>query len=75
MFFKDLRALSDRYAAAETGFSWHEQHDDTIAIGAPPHEEDDFRWEGVFWIWERRFMENTGGPVQRWNIRREWSPG
>ena len=35
---------------------------------------DDYRWEGVFWIWERRFMENTGGPGQKWNVRREYSP-
>jgi len=68
-----VRALADRYAARETGFSWQEQHDDTVAIGAPPHVELDFRWEGVFWIWQRRFMSNTGGPNQRYNVRREWS--
>jgi len=58
----DLRKLADRYPARETGFTWHEASD---AL--------DFRWEGVFWTWQRRFMENTGGPNQRWNIRREWS--
>jgi len=33
---------------------------------------DDYRWEGVFWMWERRFIGNTGGPCQKWNMRREW---
>lgn len=68
-----LLALSDRYPARETGFTWHENHDDTIAIGDVPDPKLDYRWEGVFWIWERRFMENTGGPNQKWNVRREWS--
>ncbi len=68
-----VRDISNRYPARETGFSWHENHDDTISIGQGPSKDDDFRWEGVFWIWERRFMENTGGPCQKWNVRREWS--
>jgi len=68
-----LRSVADRFIASETGFSWHEHHDDTIAIGDKPLPELDYRWEGVFWIWQRRFMENTGGPNQRWNVRREWS--
>jgi hypothetical protein len=68
-----LRSISRAYHANQTGFTWHEHQDDTIAIGAPPNEADDRRWEGVFWIWERRFMENTGGPGQKWNVRREWS--
>ncbi len=67
-----LRAVSDRFPAKETGFSWHEHYDDTIAIGHGPWTQEDWRWEGVFWIWERRFMENTGGPCQKWNVRREW---
>jgi hypothetical protein len=71
--FKDLRAISDSYPARETGFSWHEERDDTISIGHGPNADDDFRWEGVFWTWERRFMENTGGPNQKWNVRREYS--
>ncbi|MBN1492392.1 MAG: hypothetical protein JXA69_20940 [Phycisphaerae bacterium] len=70
---KTLRAMCDAYPARETGFTWHEQHDDTISIGDAPDPALDFRWEGVFWIWERRFMENTGGPNQKWNVRREWS--
>ena len=28
-----MRAVSDTYPARETGFSWHENHDDTISIG------------------------------------------
>jgi hypothetical protein len=68
-----LRSVADGFKARETGFSWHEHHDDTIAIGDEPRKDLDYRWEGVFWIWERRFMENTGGPNQRWNVRREWS--
>lgn len=71
-----LRAFCDSYAAQQTGFTWHEQHDDTISIGdpaGPGNKDDDFRWEGVFWTWERRLMPNTGGPGQKWNVRREWS--
>lgn len=68
-----LRAFCDTYPARETGFTWHEGHDDTIAIGDAPDPKLDFRWEGVFWIWERRFMSNTGGPGQKWNVRREWT--
>lgn len=71
--WKDLRAICDTYEARETGFSWHEHSDDTIAIGYGENAADDFRWEGVFWTWERRFMENTGGPNQKWNVRREYS--
>lgn len=71
--YHQVRDISNRYPARETGFSWHENHDDTISIGYGANEQDDFRWEGVFWIWERRFMENTGGPCQKWNVRREWS--
>jgi hypothetical protein len=71
--WKDVRVVADEYPARETGFTWHENVDDTIAIGFGPQKNDDFRWEGVFWMWERRFMENTGGPCQKWNVRREWS--
>jgi len=49
------------YPARETGFSWDESH--TVA-----------RWEGEFWIYERIYLSNTGGPTQRWNMRREYSP-
>lgn len=73
--WKDLRAVADRYEARETGFSWNENADDTVANGADPAKfsgTDDYRWEGVFWMWERRFIGNTGGPCQKWNMRREW---
>ncbi|MFP4501278.1 MAG: hypothetical protein ACLFTT_09800 [Candidatus Hydrogenedentota bacterium] len=71
--WEDLQDIGDAYKARETGFSWHEHTDDTIAIGYGEHKADDFRWEGVFWTWERRWMENTGGPNQKWNVRREYS--
>ncbi|MGH9470239.1 MAG: hypothetical protein ACRD1N_07850, partial [Terriglobia bacterium] len=48
------------YPARETGFSW----DEARAV---------HRWEGEFWIYERRLMPNTGGPTMRWNMRREYS--
>ncbi|MCL4694271.1 MAG: hypothetical protein KJ060_17395 [Candidatus Hydrogenedentes bacterium] len=69
----DLRDICDAYDAKETGFSWHEESDDTIDIGYGENSDEDRRWEGVFWTWERRFMENTGGPGQKWNVRREYS--
>jgi len=68
-----LLGICNRYPATQTGFTWHEQHDDTISIGHGEQKDDDYRWEGVFWIWERRLMGNTGGPGQKWNVRREWS--
>jgi hypothetical protein len=49
------------YPAQQTGFSWDEAR--TV-----------FRWEGQFWIFEREYMPNTGGPTMRWNMRREYSP-
>lgn len=49
-----------RYPAQRTGFSWDEAR-------------DVWRWEGIFWIWEREYIPNTGAPVQRWNVRREYS--
>lgn len=70
--FKDLRKISDTYPASQTGFSWYEQEDDTTTIGHRWNPKKDRRWEGVFWIWERRLMGNTGGPCQKWNMRREW---
>jgi hypothetical protein len=50
-----------RYPARETGFTWDELGDQN-------------RWEGQFWIWERRLLENTGEPLHRWNMRREYLP-
>jgi len=49
------------YPAQRTGFTW----DEARSV---------FRWEGQFWIYEREYMPNTGGPVMRWNMRREYSP-
>lgn len=48
------------YPAEQTGFTWDEAR--TV-----------FRWEGQFWIFEREYMPNTGGPTMRWNMRREYS--
>ena len=48
------------YPAQQTGFTWDEAR--TV-----------FRWEGQFWIFEREYMPNTGGPTMRWNMRREYS--
>jgi hypothetical protein len=55
-------ALSDSldYPARQTGFTWDEGR------GVQ-------RWEGQFWIYERRLLYNTGGPTYRWNMRREYS--
>jgi hypothetical protein len=71
--YERIIEVSDSFPARETGFSWHEHYDDTISIGYGPARDQDMRWEGIFWIWERRFMENTGAPNQKWNVRREWS--
>jgi hypothetical protein len=49
------------YPARETGFTWDESH-------------SVWRWEGQFWIFERVYLSNTGGPTMRWNMRREYSP-
>jgi hypothetical protein len=48
------------YPAQQSGFTWDEAR--TV-----------FRWEGQFWIYEREYMPNTGGPTMRWNMRREYS--
>jgi len=49
------------YPAQHTGFTWDEAR-------------SAWRWEGQFWIFEREYMPNTGGPVVRFNMRREYSP-
>lgn len=64
--------VSDRYPARQTGFTWREFSDTSIRIGYPSRPEYDRRWEGVFWTWQRRILHNTGGPVQEWNVRREF---
>lgn len=72
--FDRARKAAETYPAQQTGFSWHEFEDASIKIGHPSRPEYDRRWEGVFWTWQRRIMHNTGGPVQQWNIRREFMP-
>ena len=73
MPWKDVRAIANAFPARETGFSWFENTDESRSIGYGEHKKENFRWEGVFWIWERRFMGNSGGPCQKYNIRREWT--
>ncbi len=73
--FPQAREVSGNYPAEQTGFSWREFEDGSIAIGHPSRPAYDRRWEGVFWTWNRRVMHNTGGPVQYWNMRREFMPG
>lgn len=58
--WKDTVNTGVNYAARETGFSWDEAR--TV-----------WRWEGQFWIFERVYLSNTGGPTQRFNMRREYS--
>jgi len=59
-------AMANSYPALETGFSWDEWGDSTLGAGSRPV------WEGVFWIWERHILFNTGGPTRKWNMRREY---
>lgn len=66
---KDVRALAETFEARETGFSWIE-NDDNATVGAAPAGADR---EGLAWPWERRLMDNAGGPSRKWNVRREWS--
>ena len=68
------RGMAETYPAEATGFSWREYADDTVALGFGDRADKDRRWEGVFWIWRRRVMHNTGGPTQVWNMRREYRP-
>jgi hypothetical protein len=63
-----------RYQAEKTGFTWREFEDGALSIGHPARPAYDRRWEGVFWTWQRRILHNTGGPVQEWNVRREYRP-
>ena len=68
------RRMAETYPAEATGFSWREYADDTVTLGFGRRADKDRRWEGVFWIWRRRIMHNTGGPTQTWNVRREYRP-
>ena len=72
--FDRVREIAETYPATQTGFTWREFEDATMRIGYPSRPEYDRRWEGVFWTWRRRIMPNTGGPVQDWNVRREFRP-
>lgn len=69
-----LRELAEKYPANQTGLSWFEYPDDTVSIGCLPREDRDRHPDGVCWTWERRYMHDTGGPNQHWNIRREYRP-
>ncbi len=68
----EVREVADNYPAQQTGFSWMEFSDASLRIGHPSLPQANRRWEGVFWTWHRRIMHNTGGPVQYWNMRREF---
>ncbi|MCX6622167.1 MAG: hypothetical protein NTY38_14085, partial [Acidobacteria bacterium] len=59
--WKDGMKVALSYPAQKTGFTWDEAR-------------SAWRWEGQFWIFEREYMTNTGGPVVRFNMRREYSP-
>ena len=59
--WKDGVRVGMTYRANETGFTW----DESRSV---------WRWEGQFWIYERRYLSNTGGPTTRWNMRREYAP-
>lgn len=51
--------MARNYPARQTGYTWDEY-------------DDNDRWEGIFWMWERRIIPNTGGPNLKWNKRREY---
>jgi len=72
--YDKLIEVAETYPAEQTGFSWREYWDDAVSLGWEPCPNEDRRWEGVFWTWSRRYMHNTGGPVQNWNMRREFLP-
>ncbi len=71
---EQARKVSEQYVAEHTGFTWREFEDSRLKIGHPSRPEYDRRWEGVFWTWSRRIIHNTGGPIQDWNVRREYMP-
>lgn len=59
--WKEGIGVGMNYSATETAFTW----DESRSV---------WRWEGQFWIYERIYIPNTGGPTHRWNMRREYSP-
>ena len=70
--YRQVREAADHYPAQQTGFTWREFEDSGIQLGPPGAPDSDRRWEGVFWTWSRRLLHNTGGPIQDWNVRREF---
>jgi len=72
--YEKLIEVAETYPAEQTGFSFREYGDDAVSLGGDPRPEEDRRWEGIFWTWSRRTMHNTGGPIQNWNMRREFLP-
>jgi hypothetical protein len=71
--WKDARELAETYPARETGFSWIENGDEATAPASSENTMNDPSRKGLAWAWERRLMENSGGPSRKWNVRREWS--
>lgn len=69
-----LIEFAETFEADATGFSQREFADAGVTLGAGDRPDLDRRWEGIFWTWNRRFMHNSGGPIQFWNIRHEYSP-
>ncbi len=69
-----LIEFAETFEADATGFSQREFADAGVTLGAGDRPDLDRRWEGIFWTWNRRFMHNSGGPIQHWNIRHEYSP-
>jgi len=57
--WKQRWAPGVNYPATQTAFTW----DESRSV---------WRWEGQFWIYERRIITNTGAPSLRWNMRREY---
>ncbi len=71
--WEDAIKLPDGFEARETGFSWAE-NSETAASGVHPDaSQEELNRRGLAWIWERRLLPNSGGPAQKWNVRREWS--
>lgn len=71
--WKAARQLAETYPARETGFSWIENGDEAQASASSGDPVNVPGRKGLAWPWERRLMENSGGPSQKWNVRREWS--
>jgi len=57
--WEDAESTARSYPADTTALSWDEAGVNN-------------RWEGIFWIWERRIGQNTGGTTIKYDIRREY---